>query len=240
MALRLPRQTTLDERHAAWMRVIKRAADEQTKQGWRHRTFRLLRAVFNSNAQLSADGGFVFNWMAENYLDSALMVVRRELDVQAGTENLRNLLEDIVEHPDVLTRARYLAQWPADEHELADHAFDSFNPTKIAGAPNRDHINPLNVRSDLDKLEADAERLRIYAERTRAHRTPVQGIDNTTTFADLHKAIEDTREVVGKYHALLTLGSIVDWEPQPMYDTFAPFKSAWITDDAAVARKLDE
>ena len=38
------------------------------------------------------------------------MLVRRELDVHAGTENLRNLPEDIIEHPGVLTRARYLAQ----------------------------------------------------------------------------------------------------------------------------------
>ena len=39
--------------------------------------------------------------MVENYVDSALMLIRQELDRQAGTENLRNLLFDMIEHPTV-------------------------------------------------------------------------------------------------------------------------------------------
>jgi hypothetical protein len=88
------------------VRVIGRIHDEQVNQGWRHQLFRLVRGVFTTNRQLSDQGGFLFNWMADNYVEAALMLVRRELDIQAGTENLRNLLEDIAEHPDVLARAR--------------------------------------------------------------------------------------------------------------------------------------
>ena len=50
--------------------------------------------------------------------ESALMVVRRELDIQAGTENLRNLLEDIVSHADVLCRGRCRMKPPAQTGRL--------------------------------------------------------------------------------------------------------------------------
>jgi hypothetical protein len=139
-----------------------------------------------------------------------------------------------------LTRGRYLGQWPAVEAELANHSFDSFKPMKVLGSPNDDFIDPADVQADLDRLDTDVERLREYAERTRAHRTTTRGLDTSITFADLHKAIGDTREIVSKYYALLTLRSIVGWEPEPQYDTFEAFKSPWIIDADAVARKLDE
>lgn len=173
------------------------------------------------NPQLSDEGGFVFNWAAENYLDASLMVIRRELDVQSGTENLRNLLEDVIEHPRVLTRARYRAQWTSDGGR-ADLAFDSFRPVRVPDVQERDHVDPQVVRADIEQVVADSERLRVYAERTRAHRTPGEhGVDKTITFRDLHQAIDGIRRVVGKYYALLTLCSVADWEPSPGYDTIS-------------------
>jgi len=174
--------------------------------------------------------------MAEYYLDAALMVVRRELDVQDGTENLRNLLEDIIEHPEVLTRARYRRQWKRNDDSLANRAFDSFRPTKVADSVDDDYIDPAAVTSDLERVVADGERLRVYAERTRAHRTPEQGVDTSITFRDLHQAIADLRIVVGKYYALLTLATVAEWEPVAQYDTLEPFASVWMKDAYAVDR----
>ena len=81
-----------DLRYDAWTRIVERIYHEQVNQAWSHYMFRLLRAIFITNKKLSDEGGFVFEWMVENYVDAALMLLRRELDQQAGTENLRNLL----------------------------------------------------------------------------------------------------------------------------------------------------
>jgi hypothetical protein len=232
------------ERLDVWKRVIKRIADEQGRQAWSHYMFRLLRAVYIKNDKLSAEGGFVLHWMAQNYVDAALMLVRRELDQQAGTENLRNLLFDIIEHPTVLTRARYKAGW--DRHDflyddLADRAFDKFNPKRVEGNPAADYIAPELVRADLDQVIADAESLREYAERTRAHRTPQRNISQADiTFAELHTTIEDVRRTVEKYHSLITLGVITNWEPVPQFNTMAPFMYPWVEDIAAVQAAIDE
>ncbi len=206
--------------------------------------FRLLRAVFDKNENLSEEGGFIFNWFAENYVHAALMLLRRELDRQAGTENLRKLLFDIIDHPAVLTRARYRARWGDEarfDREQADRAFDSFKPKRVDRDPDADYIDPDVVKADLDRLVADTERLREYAERTRAHRTPERNVDTSDlTFGALHKAIADVRGVVGKYYALLTLNTIPSWEPVPAYDTIAPFMKPWVVDRKAVSAAAKE
>ncbi len=240
MALRLPKTTSPDDRHAEWVRVVERIRAEQVSQGWHHQLFRLVRAVFVNNQTLLDQGGFLFKWMADNYVDASLMLVRRELDKQAGTENLRNLLEDIIGHREVLTRARYVAQWPAGLVHLADGAFDLFSPAKVCGSPHADYIDPKVVKADLDRAIAAADRVRVYAEKTRAHRTPEQGLRGPITFRDLHQALVDIRSIVGNYYALLTLMSVTEWEPVAQYDTIAPFTRAWVTDAAAVARAAGE
>ncbi len=238
MGLRLPNDISDDDRHATWIRVVERIHREQQDQAWNHYMFRLLRAVFVTNGQLSDEGGFIFNWIIKIYTDSALMLLRRELDLQAGAENLRNLLFDIIEHPSVLTRARYRAAWgdqgPFDR-QMADRAFDSFSPCRIAGTPDADYIDPAVVRADLDQVVGDAEEIREYAERTRAHRTAERRVDTPDiTFSALHEAISDVRRIVEKYYAILTLGIIRRWEPVPQYDTIAPFMRAWVLDETAV------
>ena len=242
MALRLPKSCPSDDRHAAWVRVVERMYGEQVNQGWHDQLFRLVRAVFSTNQSLSAEGGFLFTWIAENYIDASLMLVRRELDVQAGTENLRNLLEDISEHSEVLTRARYIAQWlrKLGETRLANREYDSFNPVRASESRDADYIDPELVKADLDQAVADAERLRIFAERTRAHRTPKQGVDVTLTLNDLHHTLVDLRRIIGKYYALLTLKSVADWELVVQFDMIAPFIKTWVTDAGAVARAADK
>jgi hypothetical protein len=206
--------------------------------------FRLLRGVFITNSRLSEEGGFIFKWMVDNYVDSALMLVRRELDRQAGTENLRNLLFDIVEHPTVVTRVRYLSRWHREgplDRWLANRVFDGFSPARVPGNPDADHMDPGVVRADLDHMDASAEQLREYAERTRAHRTPERQFDTAgMTFKALHDAIADVRSVVAKYYSLLTLSSVAQWEPVPLYDTLEAFTKPWLVDRKAVQRATHE
>jgi hypothetical protein len=110
----------------------------------------------------------------------------------------------------------------------------------VVGSAADDHIDPAVARADLDRAVADADRVRVFAERTRAHRTPNQGIDNALTFRGLHEAIANIRTVVEKYQLLLTLTTTLNWEPVAQYDQIEAFERAWVTDRAAVERAADE
>lgn len=242
MGLRLPNHISDDERHEAWIHVVERIYDEHGDQGWNHYMFRLLRAVFDNNERLSDEGGFIFNWIVEIYVQSALMLLRRELDQQARTENLHNLLLDIIEHPSVLTRARYRAAWDAHgfDRAQADKAFDLFSPGRVTGTADADYIDPAVVRADLEQVGKDANEIRIYAERTQAHRTPKPNLD-TPDIPALHKTISDVQRIIAKYYAIVTLGSVIaHWEPVVPFDTIAPFMRAWVDDRNPVDEAMAE
>ncbi|GEM_PF-4342860 len=243
MTLRLG-DINADARYDAWVRVIERIYREQVQHAWNYYLFRLISAVFRTNERLSAEAGFFFKWMVDNYVDAALMLIRRELDQQAGTENLRNLLFDIIEHPTVVCRTRYQLKLSGNGSSgswLAERVFDRFKLVQVAENRDADYIDPEMVKSDLNQIAARAEQLREYAERTRAHRTPERGIKTTEmTFQTLHDTMSDIRSVIGKYYSLLTSRSIAQWEPIPQYDTLEAFQKAWLVDRSTVERILKE
>src|SRR4051812_46079338 len=102
---RFERQTD-DELFADWVRWIGRAYDEAISQGWRHKMFRLMRGIYEQNPDLQEQGGFFLQWAADNYVAATAVAFRRELDTQAGTENLYHLLQEMRRRPDVICRAR--------------------------------------------------------------------------------------------------------------------------------------
>jgi hypothetical protein len=232
-----------DARYDAWIRIVKRICKEHHDYAWGHYLFRLLRAVFVANEQLAAEGGFLFKWMALNYVDAMLMLLRRELDLQGGTESLRNLLLDMIEHPSVLTRARYLARWEGTDHELvrwhANRTFDGYGTIRVPGQPEADYVDPAIVQADLGRVIAEAEQVRVYAERTRAHRTPEATFDPAaTTFNTLHETLAGVRDMIAKYNALLTQGMIGQWEAVPQFSPIQPFTKPWVVDRETVRRLI--
>jgi hypothetical protein len=165
------------------------------------------------------------------------MLIRRELDRQAGTENLRNLLFDMIAYPTVVTRTRY-AQWDEGSARrwVASQWFSQF-----VGDADPDHLAPELIKADLERLDVSADHLREYAERTRAHRTPERAATTTgMTFAELHGAIVAVRDVIAKYYGLLTLKSIAQWEPVPQFNTLQAFTKPWVLDRSAVNRATNE
>jgi len=141
-----------------------------------------------------------------------------------------------------LTRARFVAKLVprSDAAALATRSFDKFEPIK-GNTPEEDYVDPVKVKKDLERVVDDAERVREYAERTHAHRSKEKGLDTTLTFRDLHNAIGDLRKVIAKYYFLLVQTTIMaeSWEPEPQYDTIAPFLRPWVTDPEAVVNAAD-
>lgn len=198
-----------------------------------------MRAVFDENKQLSKDGGYLLDWMVRNYLDSTLMLLRREMDVQPGTENLTNLLLDISTYPQVLSRGRVRARWNKTSDlgsELADHSMNRLELILVPGNSDEDHIDPVVISTDLSLLKGDVEQMRKFAERTRAHRTPTpKTAFQKLTYGKLHKALEDIQGVTSKYLALLTAKSVAQWEPVAQFNVLKPFLSPWV-ERSAMAR----
>lgn len=232
----LERDMSPDDRYSEWIRIVERIRAEQTSHAWDFRLFRLMRAVFDANPGLAENGGFLFEWMADNYLDSSLMLLRRELDKQANVENLRTLLADMQQHASLLSRLRYRQRFLGDsgiDPAMANRMFDRHPLVKVPSNQDDDHIAPASIEEDFNRLATNWEHLRVFAERTRAHRTPA-GNPPTHTIGELHKALGEVRTITKKYYALLTASSI-SWEPVPQFNVMKPFETPWVIDPQRVA-----
>src|SRR5260370_22480176 len=101
-------------------------------------------------------------------------------------------------------------------------------------------MEPGMIRADVTRHE-EAEELGGHAERTRAHRTPEQGIDDRgMTFEELHRALVTVREVVGKYREVLGVGTMTQWQPVPQFNPIEPFLHPWLEDPYHVTRLSEE
>ena len=232
MAQRNPAQLTDDQLFQDWLRWIQRAYDEAVGQDRRFRLFRLVHGVYQQNDHLQHTGGFLFQWMADNYVAASAMAFRRELDTQAGTENLIHLLREMRDRPSVISRARFRATW--SETELndawnANRAFNAYPHVEHADGPNQDHVDPDAVAADLVVLE-EQDRVLEHLQTTVAHRVPELQGASVPTFAEFHAAIKAIGGVFQRYYTLLTHSTLLDLEPAAQYDEYEMFTFAWISD----------
>ena len=189
----------------------------------------MMREVVERNQRLQQTGGHVIEWMFGNYALSAAMSFRRDLDRAESTLGLLNLLHEIEERPTIINRGRYRAMWnfhPRDDMErrICDDAFNVFEQQRCPDEPERDHINAVAVRADREGLD-EAEKVSLFVEQTFAHRA--RGTPQTVTWGEFNKALDVLVEVFKKYYLLLTQKTLMDIEPEPLYDTHECLTFPW-------------
>ena len=75
---------TDDELFADWQTGVRQIYDDLSLSGWNRLMFKMMREVVNNNARVRETGGHFVDWMFTNYLLSAAMSFRRDVD-QQGT-----------------------------------------------------------------------------------------------------------------------------------------------------------
>ena len=107
--------------------------------------------------------------------------------------------------------------------------FDRLPIVRDASDPDRDHIDPRMIDTDLKKLTAQ-EQVLTHIQTTIAHRVPESPGVAVPTYGAFHDAIKAVEKVLGSYYLILTHKSVVNWEPVPQYDVLKPFGFPWIRD----------
>lgn len=89
------------------------------------------------------------------------------------------------------------------------------------------------MEKDLQDLEEATERVRVFAERTYAHRAPKQEATDEppVTFKELDEALDAVTAVFTKYNTIITLRALANAEPVAQYDTHECFTFAWVEED---------
>lgn len=200
MAQRKLDQLDDDTLYGEWQHWIRHQIhDEWIELGSKQETFDLIAEIVRNNPRLQRTGGHVLDWMYFNYVAAIAMTLGREMDHQK-TANLRHLLHEMEERPQVMTRGRYRMLWPeGDRHDRfwgPDRDFERHQIVRVPEDAERDHIAPAEFKAAREQLIAKTEVVWEFVERTVAHRSPKK--PGTVTLKQVHDAVDTIVEMFQK------------------------------------------
>ena len=224
------RRIPADDLFREWMQDIERIRLDIHELFSLRRTFRDVADVFRGNSRLQQVGGHIWGWLRVNYVASVLMRVRRQVDSQQNTVNLRQLLEELCQRPEVVTRGRRRAvHGPIEGEYVRRSVEDAFTEIWVREGhadPDNDHVSAIVVAEDLRGLDAATQRVADVANRNLAHATRVSVEDLQAPEVDA--AFDAIESILKKYYPLLTDKGLSAAEAAPQFNTHEVFTFPWI------------
>jgi hypothetical protein len=183
------------------------------------------------------------DWQARLYGREVMLFVRREFDTQQGTENSLKLLSEMDNRATVLTRWRYRRFFDKSQalpdyvkEELANRFINSLGVITVDG-PN-DYVAPETFAQMRKTLGEKTDKVRLYANRSLAHRSAEYEVPKIMVPTDTDEAIFAVQAVFDKLYLLLTGISMPDPAPAIQYDWEDAFRHAWMPPE--VAERINE
>lgn len=137
----------------------------------------------------------------------------------------------MADHPQVMTRTRFLSPWGDDEH-WQRRAHEQYERYAGAGV---DTIAPECYRADLEEFQETARPIKDYVDRLVAHNDQRE-LTRVPTWEELNAAIDLLEEMLNKYMVLLTATSVPSADPVHQADWKAAFRVPWLRQYRAARR----
>jgi hypothetical protein len=218
----------LYEKWLGWLQTVQ----DETMTLWLYRDYWRGLAEMTKAADLPPST--FFDALGVWYAAAQTTGVRRQLDRDRRSVSIWRLLTEMAQRPDVMTRQRHVAIWRIeDEREGAKEAMAQLaneNYDKFAGAGN-DIIAPPRTLEDRTWLEDIAERIVEHVNKRVAH-TDEENLAKVPSYDELNVAIDETGELLRKYVSLFEATILAEIAPVHQADWRAPFRQAWLPDDA--------
>lgn len=175
-----------------------------------------------SNAKIQLESAY-YEWTAIMYASTQATGVRRQVDPRADVISFANLLGEITEKPEVLSRQRYVALHAetASPKGTADQGFDPF-----AGA-GKPHVDPKMAAKDLTEMKQKADKIRMYVNK-RIIRFDGSDFQSPPTLGELDDALDFLDEALKKYLNLFRARHHDTIVPPWGYDWKKIFQVPWI------------
>jgi hypothetical protein len=203
-----------------WRRWLKGIKDQIFTLHHHRRLYRDVTAMIGANPALQVPSAF-YTWMRAAYIYDMAMAVRRLVDRDRRTISFYRLMDDIADHPEVMTRRRFTVRYPGWLRDAGDRDFERF------ASPAANRIHPRVIRGHQQKLVRAARRLKTYVDKHVAHndRRPMRRLP---TFDELDRCVDLLGELAREYTLLLEQAALTDIVPVIQHDWKAPFRVRWI------------
>lgn len=167
---------------------------------------------------------FFFNWIQDNYVDSVVIGIGRLNDNDNRVISLHNLIKEIIENPEVITRdyfvSRY-AKWLRDKG-MADRDFNKF-----ADADEK-FISKRKLLPDLMFLNDKIKLIKGFRDKWVAHLDENRPLKQLATHNDVENSLSALDEIFRKYYMLIDGSGIGTAKPALAFDWKEPLTHPWI------------
>jgi len=174
-----------------------------------------------ANPALQVPSAF-YDWMRIAYVNDMTLAIRRLVDWDKRSISFVRLIEEIADHPEVISRRRFVGSYPKPLRNLiADRDFERF------ASSNADKIDSRGLRRHRRELLQAQRRLRQFVNHYVAHRnrTPMRRLP---TYAELDICIDVLGRLTQAYASLLEQTALVNLIPEIQYDWKKPFRVSWL------------
>lgn len=204
-----------------WTRWVETIYSELVHLADNRQIFRDTQAVVKNNRAINKENAF-WEFILTSYTTYASLAVRRQLDRDRRSVSFRLLLEDILNHPQALTRRRLLSSLTRYGMPRK-HANDIIDKSKRMGPV---HISRRAVMNDLACLERACGKIHRFVNKTAAH-TNKRPLRALPTFSDLDKAIDCIESIFNHYLFLVRGNGVRRFTPVHAEDWKWIFDVPW-------------
>lgn len=182
--------------------------------------YREVTGMIAANPRLQVPSIF-YDWMRRVYLRDMTLGIRRLVDWDPRAVSLVKLMQELEDHPEVISRRRFVRPYRRDLKELAHRDVDRW------ARPGARQIDPRVIRQDRRQLVSAQRRLREFVNRYVAHRSR-RPMRRLPTYADLDACVDLLERLITRYARLLEQASMATVVPVIQYDWKRPFRVVWI------------
>ena len=200
-----------------WYKIIHAAI---TDLAYKRYIYREVTGIITANPRLQVPSAF-FDWMRRVYIVDMTVGVRTLVDWGPRVISLVKLMEEIADHPEVISRRRYTAKYMGWLRRYGHFDFD-----RIAGK-GKHQIDKNAIEVQRRDLIASQKKIRtfvnnhvVHRNKNRMHRLPTQ--------AELDHCLDLLEDLAKRYTLLLEQKGLTKVVPVIQYDWKAPFRVPWI------------
>jgi hypothetical protein len=159
---------------------------------------------------------FFFNWIQGNYVDSVVIGIGRLNDDDDRVISLHNLIKEIIENPEVITRDYFVSRYPKwmQDKRLADKHFNTF------ADGTEQFVNEKKLQADLLFLKDKIRLIKGFRDQWVAHLDKNRPLQQLATHNDVEKSLSTLDEIFRKYYMLIDGGGMATAKPELVFDEF--------------------
>lgn len=182
-----------------------------------------LQTIINNNTKIQKPSIF-YDQYRVNYATTILMHLRRLLEPNKSGITFYELLDDICNNPQVITRKYHINLYK--QKNMGDETFNKYAGKTIQ---DEDFLDINIVFSDKNNLEKNLNKLKPLIDKIIAHRdkNPPKVLQ---TYNDVDDTINFIGDLIKKYYLILKAGSIANLMPTIQYNWKEIFTEKWIND----------